>query len=278
MDIIFASSVLKIAPPFTAPQLLSAYRKEAIFRHPDRGGSDDLFRELTAAYDFMKPLAQADTFSEGPPETIGGVPLSELGKGYPLTKNACTCDQCAGKGYTEDESFREATCGCVKCKGHGIISYDCKKCAGAGKTKAGTCYSCRGSGRFFPRVSPEDIENEYAMDQKGRRVTIQASKKIKNLFGKICFECEGTGRIPWDVSIFARMWEFYERRRSRITGSLLAQMMVKDGIPLSKAKEILDFKGEGRQVFYHRCSKCKGIGEIEMFNPVLPRGLIAQGR
>jgi hypothetical protein len=211
------------------------------------------------------------------PQTMDGTLLSELGKGYPLTKNACTCDQCDGKGYTEDESFTTATCECIKCKGHGIFSYDCKKCAGAGKTREGTCRTCRGSGRFFPGVGAEDVDTGWVVDQKGRRISVQSSKKKANLYGRICFECEGAGRIPWTQNVFERLWDVYDRRRSRVVGIFLAEKMVESGTPMSKAKEILGFKGEGRQVFYHKCYKCKGIGEIEMFNPVLPRGLLMRG-
>ena len=133
MNIIEAGAVLRVSPPFTSQQLLAAYRREAMTRHPDRGGSSDLFRELTTAYEFMQPLAHAsvsDIGDDRPKMRVDGTPLSELGQGYPLTKSARTCDRCGGDGYTVEEDHSGASIECPRCVGHGIVSYSCRRCAG----------------------------------------------------------------------------------------------------------------------------------------------------
>lgn len=43
--------VLRVAPDATNGEVQEAYRKQALIRHPDRGGSHDAFRELREAYE-----------------------------------------------------------------------------------------------------------------------------------------------------------------------------------------------------------------------------------
>lgn len=284
VNIIEASAVLRISVPFTSNQLLAAYRREAMTRHPDRGGSDDLFRELTTAYDFMRPLASSATV-EGERTTSDGTPLSELGKGFPLTKSARTCDHCEGAGYNSDEQHSGASIECPKCCGHGVISYPCRRCNGKGETNGTKCRTCNGSGRFFPRVTEKEIKDGVSFQNssymKERAVTVQASAKLPHVHGKICFECEGTGRIDYEENIFTRFWDLDSRLRmkSKMSGISYVQRMVREtGCTLKEAHEKLGFSALTIRATYHRCSVCKGIGEVEMWNPVLPRGLLSIGR
>lgn len=271
MNIIEARAVLNIAPPFTSSELLSAYRKEASFRHPDRGGSERLFTELTDAYNFMKALASLSTDAKS--VTIDGIPLSQLGKGYPLTKNACTCSTCDGKGYTEETRDREATIECPKCSGHGIISHKCKKCDGTGKVGGKPCRTCSGSGRFFPRLQDKEIIDRTSVLNSGRLIEIRASQKMPNMLGRICFECDGEGRIPYED------YGFLDFRTRKTSGIQYVLMMMKTAhCSQDEAKRLLDFQAEASQRYFSKCSNCRGIGEIEMFNPVMPRGMLGGNR
>ena len=271
MNIIEARAVLNIAPPFTSAELLSAYRREASFRHPDRGGSERLFTELTDAYNFMKALA-APTVDECS-VTREGTPLSQLGKGFPLTKSACTCSQCDGRGYTEETMDREATISCPKCLGHGIISHTCKKCNSTGKVDGKPCRTCSGSGRFFPRLQDKEIIERVSRSNSGSLIEILPSRKMSNMLGKICFECNGEGRIPYeDFSFF----DFGSRKSSG--SAYVRTTMLVAHCSFEEAKKMLDFQDEASQRYFSKCSKCRGIGEIEMFNPVMPRGMLGGNR
>jgi hypothetical protein len=272
VDIIKAYSILGVMPPFSPVELLSAYRRQAHIRHPDHGGSETLFLELTEAYQFMKPLAHADV-SLPRAAMADGIPLSELGKGYPLTKSACTCDKCNGKGYTQEERYSNASIECVKCLGHGIISYECKKCSGWGQVNERKCNTCQGSGRFFPRMQQQEIDDGFCYGKKpGSRIRVQASCKLPKVHGKICFECDGNGRIPYEANLFRNMMF----GRAQANGYLIVQQLMHTAnCSEQEAKEKLGFKAMDTVIEYHKCYSCKGIGEIEMWNPVLPRGMLA---
>ena len=280
MNIIEASAVLRISTPFTSSQLLAAYRREAMTRHPDRGGSDDLFRELTTAYEFMQPLVAASVEgSDGPKRTVDGVLLSELGQGYPLTKSARTCDRCGGAGYSFDESHSGASIECPKCIGHGIVSYECRRCAGTGKVNGKDCYTCHGSGRFFPNVTDKEIKDGVSYDKRERAITVQASAKLPNTHGRVCFECNGVGRIDYEEDLFAGFWNWNARSKRNPPGiSYVNKLVFETGCTIKEAQKKLGFSATTTRTTYFKCTVCHGIGEIEMWNPVLPRGLLSVGR
>ena len=282
MNIIEASAVLRISVPFTLVQLLAAYRREAMTRHPDRGGSDDLFRELTLAYDFMRPLALASVVdSDGPKMTVHGVPLSDLGRGFPLTKSARTCDRCGGAGYNIEENHSGASIECPKCVGHGVISHPCRRCDGTGKMNGKECYTCHGSGRFFPHVTDKEIKDGVSYDKRERHVIVQASAKLPNVHGRVCFECDSNGRIDYETdwmmrNWFGGMWGLRDRRKT--TGMEHVELTMKrENCSRAEAQKMLGFRALTTRTTYFSCSVCHGVGEVEMFNPVLPRGLLSVG-
>jgi len=283
MNIIEAGAVLQVSPPFTAVQLLAAYRRGAMTRHPDRGGSDDLFRELTAAYEFMRPLAHASVSDSGDDRlmmTSDGTPLSELGQGYPLTKSAKTCDHCGGAGYNTEENHSGASIECPKCVGHGIVSYPCRRCGGTGKVNGKECYTCHGTGRFFPGVTAKEIKDGIAYDKNERPSKVQASVKAP-VYGRVCFECNGVGRINYEEDLFAGFWNWNARSRSRsnpVGRSYVNAEVTKTGCTIKEAQQRLGFKALTTRTTYFKCSACHGVGEVEMWNPVLPRGLFAAGK
>jgi len=283
MNIIEASAILKISTPFIFPELLSAYRREAVIRHPDRGGSNNQFQELTDAFNFMKPLAQINKKEDEcnvASKTEDGTLVSELGKGLPLNKNACTCEECNGLGYHARKIASGASIKCPKCIGHGILSYDCKKCSGRGKLEDGkTCILCKGTGLYFPRLSREEIESGFSNTKSGNRVVVTRSKILSSIFGRVCFECDGDGRISYNRSIFSFMDVVGLGRRVKPCGRDYIDVVIKKtGCTFEEAHRILDFVSDSERTFYHKCYKCQGVGEIEMFNPVLPRGLFQSAK
>lgn len=259
MNIIEASAIVGIAPPFSTASLRKAYRKASMIHHPDTGGSEESFILLQDAYKFLVPLVKEDVVDDGDRDrdddlvTVEGAKLSSLGKGFPLNKNACECSQCGGRGYTERVVEPRKIFKCRKCGGHGIISHPCKYCNGQGKAVShgkvqGECRYCKGTGKFFPlgNVKTDRNGNKFVDGPRGS-IEIKRSELDPKIMGRICFECSGTGEG------FGMMFGFMfnldliqEERKSRIVRN--------------------------------KCYTCHGIGEIEMFNPVLPRGLFANGR
>lgn len=148
-----------------------------------------------------------------------------------------------GKGFP----LSEAAKGCADCSGHGykrftrqsgdLVQETCPACGGLGVFSY-PCKRCGGIGKFKdPRTG----------------------KALGN-----CDGCRGTGRfvpVPKDGT-----WYFNT---------------LKDGRKGYFCKEcggggyVMVSADEEERYYYLRCDTCKGIGEIKIFNPVLPRGLFA---
>jgi DnaJ-class molecular chaperone len=128
MQIDEARTLLNLPDTFTPQLLKSAYRRAALCSHPDKGGNNALFQQLSTAYAILLPLSRQDS-KLAETKTDDGTKLSELGKGYPLSESARECPECHGAGYLK----------------HGIGTYHqntykmgfvtCRKCLGVGEVK-----------------------------------------------------------------------------------------------------------------------------------------------
>jgi DnaJ-class molecular chaperone len=229
----------KVESKQTCVSIKKKYRELALKVHPDQGGNAALFILINKAFEVLyKVFGKVVEVREldGDLEVADGRKLSELGKGYPITENARTCDNCGGKGYKQFSGLSRGTGeyrACRYCGGDGLVSYPCKKCGGTGryihpKTKkdTGECYSCRGTGKFYPykKVRLSRFSTDWGFGGWEKNVYIPGTQKL----GQVCSYCKGT-----------------------------------------KEEEIMM---EGGPV-YSICSKCDGVGEIKMWNPVIPRGL-----
>ena len=121
--------------------------------------------------------------------TIEGQRLSDLGKGYPITVSAKTCEFCHGRGYQTAHKMKRAPCS--KCEGTGLVRYPCRRCNGSGKYNhpntgkfIGECRGCKGTGWFYPfsKRPSLGIFGPYAKDVPG------TDKE-----GVPCRSCNGTG-------------------------------------------------------------------------------------
>lgn len=148
-----------------------------------------------------------------------------------------------GKGF----SLSEAAKGCADCSGYGYKKYtrqsgdlveaECPSCGGLGAFSY-PCKRCGGTGKFKdPRTG----------------------KAIGD-----CDGCRGTGRfVPAPKE---GTWYFNELKDGR--KGYWCKECGGDGVVMVSADE-------NERYYYLRCDTCKGIGEIKIFNPVLPRGLFA---
>jgi len=55
----WAAKVLGISLPISQANLTQAYRKLAMKYHPDRGGSEEIFKDIDKAYRMILPVAKA---------------------------------------------------------------------------------------------------------------------------------------------------------------------------------------------------------------------------
>lgn len=227
MKIFAAMSVLGLDEEFTQRDLRKAYRIMSMQFHPDRGGTSEQFETLTKAYGALKSRALKDGVKSDE-QTVEGVPIEELGKGYPLTVSAVECDVCKGKGWKGYAEIKEVEVVCPKCCGEGTHWYECENCGGTGdyitphtNTITGRCYKCDGTGRFYPKYRRNTLFDRFF------KVVMIKDKPIQV---NICLNCNGTGK--------------------------------------TKVKKRLD------NAMKCKCQECDGIGEVKIYNPVLPRGYL----
>jgi DnaJ-class molecular chaperone len=161
--------------------------------------------------------------------------LTHTVSGYPLSH--------LGAGFPISESAKQ----CDDCEGRGYtilrepLEVACPDCKGTG-WKHLPCNRCGGSGKGNEEMP-------------------------------ICPQCEGSGDfIPHEVAVKKGMTP----KRGR---SLLGYgYQVADQWPRSHycprcngGKTIIDRTGKAYAL---ECSECKGVGEVKMWNPVMPRGLL----
>ena len=203
---------------YSLVELKKSFRKIVLKEHPDVGGDRTVFERAMRYFETLEKACSNfescvdKSFSQD--KTIDGIPLSNLGKGYPITESAATCDVCCGNGYTNfHDNFAGLISGpCEDCFGTGILSYPCKKCGGSGKylrngKVIGECNLCNGSGRFYPenkRPIRNSFNVKYIPGTMKRAIDCKRCDGIGTVFGyvknskllhRVCDKCDGIGEI-----------------------------------------------------------------------------------
>ena len=206
----------------TTSELKAKFRKLSFICHPDTGGKEEQFKELAEAYVML--LDVTHTVWTEKDETVDFIPLLNLGKGYPITVSANTCDICDGAGYKTFHETKNIRTTCPSCDGAKLVRHPCRSCSGLGyyrnprtNKNVGECEMCHGSGWFYPQ---------------GKRTRwFESGVFIPGTFrnGIECSTCSGRGTVVDYTEIECK---------------------------------------------YHvKCDACDGVGEIRIWNPVIPRGL-----
>jgi len=215
-----AKKIMKMGDTFSKSELKKQFRKLSLEKHPDTGGSSELFIQLEKSYKILEFIAIAN-YTDNEELFISGKNIKEYGCGLPNNVNAKTCENCNGLGYKQFDNYEFCYCECEKCQGTGVHFYKCKKCYGTGiyfgigKTKGCKCKSCKGTGKFFPKYNSKLPPSIFIIDGVKTKVNR-------------CELCRGSGEI-------------FGRRKTK---------------------------------YYLSCDMCDGIGEIQIYNPVLPKGLL----
>lgn len=149
-----------------------------------------------------------------------------------------------------------------------VSAKDCKLCEGKGykiffnyKT-TGTCPDCQGEGIFSVACKK-----------------CKGSGKYKNLrIGKVigdCNLCGGSGKFypPYKVASEATFWGIFGRPQYKVLHNGKS-IRVNDCKRCNGMGEV-DTTDKDKPI-YVKCDECDGKGEIQIFNPVIPRGLLGK--
>ncbi|MDO4258626.1 MAG: molecular chaperone DnaJ [Actinomycetaceae bacterium] len=198
-------SVLGVARDASPADIKKAYRTKARTLHPDYGGDEEAFKDLSVAYEVlsdpdkrrMYDLGGTDALRGGGP--MGADPFMDLGDifgglfggafgggGGPVPRQRRGQDQMLGVEVT----LEEATFGTTKEIRNPTYTV-CESCQGsmcAHGTEPVTCASCNGSGTTV-RVQTTILGR---MQTSGPCSTCQGHG---NTIPAPCQECSGTGRV-----------------------------------------------------------------------------------
>jgi molecular chaperone DnaJ len=168
---------LGVTETATQDEIKKAYRKLAVKHHPDKGGSEDTFKQISEAYDVLgdeNKRAQYDSQKNNPFGGMGGGfnPFSEMFNMYSQGFRRGAPDKVLHVNIGVLESFRgdgkeivysrEIMCG--DCNGGGGDKETCHVCQGAGyqtfnvggsmfsQIVRQACNNCKGSGMVYTKA------------------------------------------------------------------------------------------------------------------------------
>jgi len=195
--------ILDVPKTATAQEIKKAYRKKAIIHHPDKGGSEEKFQELSGAYEVLSDPDKRETYDKYGEEGLKDGGMGEGGDIFDLLMNRggggrqqkrksksvlhqlkCSLEEvyCGAQKYLQISRYRL----CQPCKGTGSsvpnANTKCTGCNGKGvkmvvrQIQMGviqqqvTCPDCKGEGHIIK-------EKDKCKECKGQKV----SQQKKNL-------------------------------------------------------------------------------------------------
>lgn len=198
--------ILGVSREATEEEIKRAYRRRARELHPDQGGDEESFKELTAAYEVLKnPQARAnyDRYGDprGPMGGLGGDPFAGFGDLSDLIetvfggfggRGATRRDTRMGRDAVIDVTvtLEEAASG-IQREIETAILRTCEHCGGSGAapgTGPVTCQTCRGAGAV------QQVRNSV-FGQILTSATCPTCRGTGQRIADPCKKCSGEGRL-----------------------------------------------------------------------------------
>ncbi|WP_026460793.1 molecular chaperone DnaJ [Schaalia suimastitidis] len=199
--------VLGVARDASDSDIKKAYRKKARQLHPDYGGDEEAFKELSVAYETLSDPKKRQMYDLGGPDAVrgngGGMPAdfgdlgdilgAMFGGGFagasaagPIPRARRGKDQLVGVDVTLEEATFGATKQ-IKVNTY-VLCETCKGTMCAPGTHPVTCSQCSGSGSQI-RVQ------QSLFGQMRTQVPCAACRGHGDVISTPCTECAGNGRV-----------------------------------------------------------------------------------
>lgn len=144
-------SILGVQPGASKDDIKKAYKKLAMKYHPDRGGDEEKFKEVTEAYEILSGKRQAQSAPGG----FGGSSWEEQMREFMDAMNQQTAGQWRQRRPPRNDEEvvfdMRLTADEVKKGREFSVSYtksvDCKDCNGVGGKSRMICPNCQGRGQ-----------------------------------------------------------------------------------------------------------------------------------
>lgn len=188
--------ILGINKTSTKAEIKKAYRSKAKVHHPDKGGSDEMFKKVSYAYDVLSDDNKRSRY-----DSMGhdGLKVNQGGGGHPSGFDAEFIKNFFRDQQQQQQQSRfsikvklnitveEAFLGVTK-----TFQYDrqakCEPCKGRGGSNPRTCTNCSGSGKHITIIQTAHGHMQQISD-------CQVCAGVGELFDDICTSCGGNGLV-----------------------------------------------------------------------------------
>jgi DnaJ-class molecular chaperone len=194
--------ILGVSSDASQEEIKKAYRKKAQETHPDHGGNEEVFKEVSEAYEVLSGKTQSkkenfsgfNPFAGFDPRII----FQNMNFGFESPE-----DRPPSEEYNIFTKFQVSINDIRQGKDGRIVyrqSEDCKSCAGLGGSGKKVCVACDGQGIKF------------TMQQNGSAFYTNAStchccKGAGVLFDSVCQDCSGKGWKIFEKVIYFEIKE-----------------------------------------------------------------------
>jgi len=202
-------SILGVSPGTSQADIKKAYRKLALEHHPDRGGDEEKFKEVTEAYEVLsgksKPSSQqapnpGPGFSGFNPADLYEF-MNQANQAYGARRRRKPPSREHDVHFTVDVTVDEIRRGReIPVSYH--LSEDCVPCKGEGGSGKTTCSRCSGYGKTVHRI------NQGGMIMQTEAICSHCHGAGFQ-FESTCGDCKGSG---WKVSQKTMVVEIKERK------------------------------------------------------------------
>lgn len=194
--------ILGVSENATQEEIKKAYRKKAVEHHPDKGGSEEIFKKIASAYDTLGDETKRQNYDSRRNNPFGNMnqgfgggfnPFEEfLNRSFTQQRKRNAPDKIIEVNVGTLESYRGVEKNITFIRNH-----NCNTCSGSGGEKI-QCVNCGGVG--------------YHSVRQGTGMFIQMTRHICEICrGKgsslknACYSCNGNGLLSKSESISIRL-------------------------------------------------------------------------